>query len=338
MHRMKLRSRGQAAGEVIFLVVLIALAIVLGVRFFGSTVRTKYDCATRSIAEGGQAVEGCAPAGPAPGGDGPGDERGGPPDREGGGSDGNERGDPTDGAGAPREDPGPIAPGLRPERIRRKQQADNPIQTPQEALEKAKELLDQSVDGSKAIRFLEDNNVPIELRAGNGSFFNGQKIVLAPRLDPEILAFYIAHEVNHAEFRAEGKTADPLKMSRDAFIDAMIEEETVGTVGPIEIKRELEDKGVKISATFPGERQYNEGFEEGVRQLLAQNPNASELEQELAGRAAAKEAVREAFNDGILTNSIDNRDYRTYYGSVWDKAVAGTVQTGGTEPRRPPGR
>jgi Flp pilus assembly pilin Flp len=316
-HRAALRDRigrGQSTTEVIVLLALVGLAIVVAVRTLGTQVRTKYDCASEAVAtaEASAACSGTA---------GTGEGEGGAPRGANPGPSFFRRILSALGFGG-----APAAPPAAPP----SSTAAPPAQTPEQAaLAEARKILERLPAGKQLLDFADRNGITIELLPGDGYFFDpvGKRIVLNPPYDPEELALKFLHEVNHAIFSIDGKTADPTTLSRDEYVARMIEEEVAGTVLPIEFKKALAQAGTPIAATFPLEAEYDAAYAQAVQDLKNANPSATPSELDKAGRDAGAAAVKNGFETGKVTASVLANGkvvtYPEYYGMEWDAQVLG---------------
>lgn len=321
--------RGQSTTEVIVLLALVGLAIVVAVRTLGTQVRTKYDCASEAVAATDAQAQSQACSGTGGTGEGQGE------------------------GGAPRgANPGPSflrrilsalgfggAPAAPPAATPSSTPATTPALTPEQvALAEARKILERLPAGKQLLDFADRNGITIELLPGDGYFFDpvGKRIVLNPPYDPEELALKFLHEVNHAIFSIDGKTADPTTMSRDEYIAKMIEEEVAGTVLPIEFKRALAEAGTPIAATFPLEAEYDAAYAQAVQDLKNANPSATPAELDKAGRDAGAAAVKDGFETGKVTASVLANGkvvtYPEYYGMAWDAEVLGAGMPAPTPP------
>lgn len=319
-HRVPVRWRasgGQSTTEVIVLLALVGLAIVVAVRTLGTQVRTKYDCASEAVATS-EASAACSGTG--------------------------NTGESQGGEGAPRGvNPGPSflrrilsalgfggSPAAPPAAPPSATPASTPALTPEQAaFAEARKILERLPAGKQLLDFADRNGITVELQPGDGYFFDpvGKRIVLNPPYDPEELALKFLHEVNHAIFSIDGKTADPTTMSRDDYVAKMIEEEVAGTVLPIEFKRALAEAGTPITATFPLEAEYDAAYTKAVQDRKNANPSATPAELDKAGREAGAAAVKDGFETGKVTASVLANGkvvtYPEYYGMDWDARVLG---------------
>jgi hypothetical protein len=202
-----------------------------------------------------------------------------------------------------------------------------PAPTPDFAkqLEEAKKLLKETPEGAAIVKFLEDTKMPVEYDSSDGYYYHPtlKKIVLDANT-AELMALKLAHEANHAMAAAAGKTPDINKETRDDYVRKMLEEEVVGTVGPIELKLALAKKGKTITATFPLEGEYVAAYNKAVEDIKKSNPSATDADLEAAGRKAGYEAVKKGFETGKVVASVKvggrSLTYPEYYGKSWDDA------------------
>jgi hypothetical protein len=297
----------------IIMIVLVALAVVVSVRVFGTRLRTSYDCTSQSVASGKGLPEGCT---------------------------GTDAGKKADAAARDLNLPAPllkrILAALGFSRFPQPAPAQGPGNAPpltpaQSAFADARSKLEKIPAGKQFLDFLDKNNVTVEFQTGPGGSYDktNKKIVLGEPYTADELLLSFLHEGNHAIFDIDGKTADaePITMSREDYIARMIEEEVVGTVLPIEMAKELAKAGHPVIATFPLEREYYAAYTKATQDLQQANPNATPAELDSAGRQAGFEAVKAGFENGTVISSVrSNGTFETYpdfYGHRWDSKVLG---------------
>ncbi|MBI3268245.1 MAG: hypothetical protein HYZ53_04430 [Planctomycetes bacterium] len=193
--------------------------------------------------------------------------------------------------------------------------------TPEEKLAAAKELLRASPKGREVLKYLEDHNVQIELQSGDGSFYDpstGNMTVRSEKSPGEML-LTIAHEANHAKADKEHTTADVDKDTREDYVRKMLAEEAAGDVQAIETKREVNAAGKGVTAMKASEAAYDAAYDKAAKDLRAAKPKATAAELDAAGKAAGAAAVLQAFVDGKVITSTNNKTYPNFYGDEWDK-------------------
>ncbi|MBI5365665.1 MAG: hypothetical protein HZA54_01405 [Planctomycetes bacterium] len=197
-----------------------------------------------------------------------------------------------------------------------------PPTTAAERLAAARALLNSFPDGRTILAYLDAHGVSVVSASGDGSYYSSgsSSVTLNTDGSAEDIALTLIHEANHARYDKEGVGANIATDTRADYVNKMIEEETVGTVASIELKNALLARGRPVTATFPGEGDYNAAYARAVADLRAANPGATPAQLETAGRAAGRAAVRRDFDDGTFTTSNTGATYPTYYGSAWDGA------------------
>jgi hypothetical protein len=199
----------------------------------------------------------------------------------------------------------------------------------QVAFADARSKLEKMPAGKAFLDLMDKNGIRVEFDASDGYYYDdtNKRIVLNPPYNADDMLLKYLHEANHAIYAIDGKTADPTTMSRDDYIAKMIEEETVGTVLPIEMAKELAKAGHPVLAAFPLEQEYYAAYNQATQDLLQKNPNAAPAELDSAGRQAGDDAVKAGFETGkvIVSRDINGTQYtyKDYYGMKWDQAVLG---------------
>ena len=126
----------------------------------------------------------------------------------------------------------------------------------------------------------------------------------------ESSALTFVHEMNHARYAGEGRSADIQRLSRARYVDGMLNEEVEGCVLAIEAKWEIVAAGTPVTDSPPLEQVYKRAYD---RAIAAQRTQAQAKE---AGRTALKNA----FTSGTVTTSNTHESYPVYYGNAWDRA------------------
>ena len=173
-------------------------------------------------------------------------------------------------------------------------------------------LLNQSTTGQAALRYKREHNVGVTYASGTGSFYNSgsNSMTLDTTESAESSALTFVHEMNHARYAGEGRSADIQRLSRAAYVDGMLNEEVQGCVLAIEAKWEIVAAGTPVTDSPPLEQVYKRAFD---RAIAAQRTQAQAKE---AGRTALKNA----FTSGTVTTSNTHESYPVYYGNAWDRA------------------
>lgn len=179
--------------------------------------------------------------------------------------------------------------------------------------------------GQEALTLFETHHVGVTFQPGGGSYFDpdGNTMVIDQHERPATAALTFVHEMNHARYHHEGKTADlsDETLPRKEYVRRMVEEEAEGTVKSIEAKVELEGTAIDVSkASFPLEGQYRRAFAAAVRAAKKKDPATADDALKAAGRAAGKDRVTKGFMRGEVLTSNTSETYPRYYGKAWDKA------------------
>jgi hypothetical protein len=160
--------------------------------------------------------------------------------------------------------------------------------------------------------------------AGGGYFYNSSSNMMTfdSGHSVTLCALDFAHELNHAKYFHEHKSADIMTSSRKDYVQKKVEEEAEGTVKSIEEKIELEGTTINVSGTsFPLETQYRQAYKAAVDAATRKDPKLPPDKAQSIGRAAGTARVVAGFMKGEVTVSIPpNPTYPTYYGNAWDRA------------------
>ncbi|MEU6188351.1 hypothetical protein ABZ824_20660, partial [Nocardia sp. NPDC047038] len=131
-------------------------------------------------------------------------------------------------------------------------------------------------------------------------------------------ALALAHESLHAQRHLQRTTANTPEriraMSRDEFVDAMVDEEAAASGRHFRLAAELRALGYEI-AEHPLEEHYREAFDRELSRRRWDNAGTRTEAHDL-GVAALREPLRRTeWNNG--------RNYADYYGNIWDEANVG---------------
>ncbi|MBF6171408.1 hypothetical protein IU476_07980 [Nocardia blacklockiae] len=143
-------------------------------------------------------------------------------------------------------------------------------------------------------------------------------------------AVTVVHEALHAEYFADGRTADGWRMSREDYVRAMIDEETDCYLREAQLARELRALGYKLTP-HAVERAYDRAHAEELSRL-ANSPMPREQKQAQAHQAGER-AARTAVENFTWR---DGRTYVDHYQDSWDRARGGGPDPHtGAEPMTP---
>jgi len=158
-----------------------------------------------------------------------------------------------------------------------------------------KDLMARSPAGAEAIKYLDDQKIPVEFAAGGGSYWDGGK------------SSSTATSRRRAPASPWCTSSTTPKPARPA------------SVLPIKVKNELVAAGTPVAASFPLEAEYNTAHQTAVDELKASNPKATEADLKAAGEKAGFERVLKGFEDGEVVTSTNKTKYPDYYGGSWDR-------------------
>lgn len=174
--------------------------------------------------------------------------------------------------------------------------------------------------GRRALELQEKYKTKVTFKDGGGSYFepDSNTMVLDSTQDTGELAAVFVHEMNHARYHHEGRSADATKVSRRQYVRSRVNEEAVGTVSQIRANLELRKAGVDVSEA-PVERQYLEAVREAEDAAKKADPKISSSKLREIGRKAGFRRVVRAFEEGEVETSTNGQAYPEYYGSYWDR-------------------
>ncbi len=199
-----------------------------------------------------------------------------------------------------------------------------------------KAVLNASPTGVEALKMFDEYKMHVDFKPGGGSYYDTPAtMVVDSGESATVAALTFVHEMNHAKYDHEKKTANLSigTLSREEYIKKMVEEEAEGTVKSIEAKIELEGGGkVDVSnATFPLEKEYRAAYKAALDAAKAKDPTGDAAAAKAAARIAGKDRVTEGFMKGEVVTSNTNAPYSDYYGQAWDNANKDKVKKDATK-------
>lgn len=173
-------------------------------------------------------------------------------------------------------------------------------------------VMNDSALGKEANDIINKYDVKIEYRNGGGTVYDPSRntMIIDESMTPDKAsqAPYIIHEVNHAKWKNEGKSANIATQSRSDYVNNMLKEEAEGTSKQIESSKELRSKGHNTPQQ-PLESNYDAAYNQAIQ-------NGKSVQE---AKKAGRQAVQDAFNKGQVTTSNTHQPYPEYYGKSWDK-------------------
>jgi hypothetical protein len=214
-----------------------------------------------------------------------------------------------------------------------------------EKLAEIESILKATSVGQEAWALKEKYKVGVKFKSGQGTFYDGSPntMVIDSTYSPARAALSFVHEMNHAEAKHKGTSANAGKLSRESYIKTQVEEEANGVVKSIEMKIELKGTKIDISkASYPGEEEYGKAYNAavmlfakdvdfgfggddtvGYRTGANRDSRISLHEINRLAKDAGRKKVIEMFMDGTFKTSTSKESYPDYYGKYWDKANSG---------------
>jgi hypothetical protein len=205
----------------------------------------------------------------------------------------------------------------------------------EQKLKEMKEILAKSPTGAEALKYIEDNKIPVKFADGGGSYWNGKEIVIDRSKSAESAALTLVHEAGHAKADRTDTSGDIKNQTREKYVETMINEESAATVDAIQTKNELVKAGVDVKRTYPLEKEYNAAYKAAVEQAKKDNPKATEAELDAIGQKAGLDRVRQGFEDGEVVTSTNGKTYPEYYGGAWDNVHKNDKKPEPTRPESP---
>lgn len=162
-------------------------------------------------------------------------------------------------------------------------------------------------EGRKTLQWLHDHGYEIDTsgKEGDKYYHSGKRIYLGPSWQN---GGALIHEANHAEAKVTGTTTT-FGDSRDDYVDGKIDEEVESN------SRQLE-YGRKHGPDQPFQRVYDASYEGAYDDAISQGKSPAEAEQ--AGLEAGREEIRALLENGELSPTGFDGNYRQYYGDQWD--------------------
>ena len=185
-------------------------------------------------------------------------------------------------------------------------------------------ILETIPTGKEAIAIGKKYDVKLaESKEGSKYDPPSNTIYISSAEDDKEAALTFVHEMNHAKYAKEGKSADVEKLGKEEYVKKWVEEEAEGTVKSIEAKIELEGTKIDVSKTgFPLEAEYRKAFKDAVDAAKLKDPKKSEEDLKKIGREAGKARVTQGFMNGEVVGNISKKPYPDKYREYWDKVHA----------------
>lgn len=180
------------------------------------------------------------------------------------------------------------------------------------------EILNSTERGREMLQWLADHGVEVIFDPqATGAYFDPalNAIVMGPGYD-NVDTF--VHEYNHAHYAGTGASVNTYdqatSLSREDYVNGMLDEETQSVVLAIVAAGEFSDAGHEVSAG--DSRVYWDAHDQARQDAL--DAGLSGAEADAAGREAGTLAIRQLFVDGTYVTSNTSQTYEDYYGSYWD--------------------
>jgi len=163
--------------------------------------------------------------------------------------------------------------------------------------------------------------------------------------------YYFIHEAGHAEWDILGKTANARLMNRDAYVAAMIKEESAVQMNAIKAKLALaKDWNTARSQPFDKMTALEQDFADALHVYYregAQKMGEGPLAKKYAEKMALSH-LEDLWQRGEVRSSVGGVHYEYYYGAVWDNQrfgialpwdtpVQGSIRPAGKVPPPPGG-
>ena len=197
-------------------------------------------------------------------------------------------------------------------------------------------MLNDTATGQEALSTIDEHGVEITFATSAGSFYAYWNNTVVIDLDAEITqaALLIVHEATHVGNDKAGLWLQPEDVSRNTYVNALLQEEAEAEANVVEAKLELEKAGFDVTNTsLLLETQYSKAYAQEIEFELMRNRGKTTEERERNARHAARSRLHAAFLTGEVVRSTDGLTYGEVYGNDWDKitfskmGVAGDLQT-----------
>lgn len=189
---------------------------------------------------------------------------------------------------------------------------------------KLKAVLKKTAYGTTAVKRKDKYKVAVGFQAGGGSYFDPSinKTMIDNTSSLANQATVFVHEMNHAWYFHENKGADIVSLGRAAYVDAMLGEETTGTVAQIRNDTQQANNKVKGAGRSLGDTNVNywKAYNAALKKAKKDHPKWTPKQWTKAADAAGWKRVRESFGNGEVITSTTGETYEVYYGNAWDAA------------------
>ena len=192
--------------------------------------------------------------------------------------------------------------------------------TPQEVENKIKSILGNSSTGKEALKKAEKLGVKFEVgKSGKATYYNPKTntMYIDPETQPDLAAESYIHELQHAIQDEEGSLPDASTLSREEYIDRVVDIEAEALIK--EFEYENGEWFLDQVHEMPGEDIYQKTYDETMKSLKESNPQMSAEEMQKIAYEAGKEEVKKLYKDGTIITSTNKKSYVDNAGEDWDR-------------------
>jgi hypothetical protein len=186
------------------------------------------------------------------------------------------------------------------------------------------QALQSTPEGQHALALDQQFGVKLHIGqpgAGSGYQRKTNTVTLEPGRSAEQIQKSYIHEMTHARYHHEGRTADLGTLPLDEYVEKMLEEEAEAEGNAIRhhLRMNREEPPTHL------EKEYVHAYEQGVAHLKNRDPHATPLLLHEAGQKQARARLVEAFKSGEVLTSTTQESYQQYYEKLWHKQIRTAV-------------
>jgi hypothetical protein len=162
-------------------------------------------------------------------------------------------------------------------------------------------LAEAGPEGEKALETMDHHKVEVEYSKGGGSFHDHENNTVHIDLKGGHPGPPLVHELTHSEWAHTKKRADPSTTRRAEYIDLAAAEETDAQMRQINANIHLQNtnQGVRIPDVAL-QKEFMDGYDS-------------------AGSTGGRQAVYDAFRNGLVRGSVTHKSYVEISGEAWDR-------------------
>jgi Domain of unknown function (DUF4157) len=204
------------------------------------------------------------------------------------------------------------------------------VQVKTKTFDEVQKILEKTATGREALELKKKLKVTVKMSFGGIGYFPGptNTIVLDMTETPVFLALAFVHEINHARLAHASKPSSERakNMSKDDFVQSMLQEEAESDVKTYDAKYELQGTDVDLTGALPNpkdklEEMYRTTIIDSAIKAQVADPKVTGAKMKEISQAAGKAAVIGRYQKGS-----EGEGHKKHYERQWEEANKGKVK------------